>query len=389
MVSFQKKCIFAFMQTPFSFGRTVRHAHFTDREADARRLRSNFTNQVNTILISPRRWGKSSLVEKVASQVKDTKTVVVILDLFPIRNEEEFYNQYATAVIRATSGKLEGWLEAAKKYLRQISPKFTIGADPLQEFEIALEWNTVQKNYRDLLNLPERIAREKKINIVICLDEFQNITSFADPLLFQKRLRSEWQQHKQVTYCLYGSKQHMMMSLFEKQSMPFYKFGEMIYLPKIDEKYWIKYIVSGFARTKKQISDDLAAAIAQTVKCHPYYVQQLAHLTWVNTEKKAGEPELRKATDDLVNQNALLYFRDAEDLSHTQLNFLKAVASGAGSLSSKETIGRFHLGTSANVNKIKEALLKREMIDMHAGKVEFIDPAFELWFRRNMLKGMR
>jgi len=374
------------MQTPFSFGKTVRDGYFTNRENDARRLRSNFENGINTILISPRRWGKSSLVEKVARQVNSAKTIVITIDLFPIRNEDEFYKVFSTAVLKATSGKVEAWIENAKKYLKQISPKISVGIDPMQDFELSLEWESLQKNYREILQLPQKIAKEKGIRLVICIDEFQNTAIFNDPLLFQKRLRSEWQNQQDVTYCLYGSKQHMMMSLFEKQSMPFYKFGEIMYLPKIEVKYWVKYIISAFERTKKHINEELARQIADTVKCHPYYVQQLAHIAWIYTEKKAGTKEIQRAVEDLLNQNAILYYKETEDLSYTQLNYLKAIASDAGSLSSKETITKFNLGTSANVSKIKEALLKREIVDVQLGKMEFIDPAYELWFRKNILK---
>lgn len=374
------------MQTPFAYGKTVRAQHFTNREADSKKLRSNFENGINTTLISPRRWGKSSLVEKVAGQVNSKKLVVVNIDLFPIRNEEEFYTYFSKEVIKATSNKMEAWVEIAKKYLKQISPKFSVGVDPLNDFEISLEWESVQKNYKEILSLPAKIAKEKDIKLVICIDEFQNISNFDEPELFQKRLRSEWQHQQHVTYCLYGSKQHMMMQLFEKQSMPFYKFGEIMYLQKIEEKYWIRYITIAFERTKKSISAELASQIANIVKHHPYYVQQLAHLTWITTEKTATLKIIEQATDDLLNQNAILYYKDTENLSATQLNFLKAVANNVEALSSKESIHKYNLGTSANVTKIKDTLLKNEIIDIQMGKVVFIDPAFELWFKKNILK---
>lgn len=374
------------MQTPFSFGKTVRAGFFTNRENDVKKLRSNLENGINTTLISPRRWGKSSLVEKVSTQLNSKSHTVILLDLFPIRNEEEFYTQFATAVLKATANKMEAWMEIAKKYLKVIKPKFSISDKSGHDFEVSLDWENVQKNYKELLALPEKIAKEKGIKIVICLDEFQNIGTFNDPLLFQKRLRSEWQNQQHVTYCLYGSKQHMMMELFENQSMPFYKFGEIMYLQKIEERYWIKYITNAFEQTKKTISEEHAALIATIVKRHPYYVQQLAHLTWIATQKKADSNLIKKAADDLISQNAILYFKDTENLSHTQLNFLKAVANNEEAFSSKHIITKYNLGTSANVSKIKESLLKDELIDVQGGKVEFIDPAYELWFKKNILK---
>ena len=53
-------------------------------------------------------------------------------------------------------------------------------------------------NYQEILNLPEQIARKKDIQVVVCIDEFQNLAGFKHPLLFQRRLRSEWQHHQRV-----------------------------------------------------------------------------------------------------------------------------------------------------------------------------------------------
>ena len=127
------------MQSPFSFGRTVQELSFTNRQKEIQRLKSNFENKVNTTLISPRRWGKSSLVEKVAKQVNSKKYKVLILDLLPVRNEEEFYSTFSTAVIKATSGKLEEWVQVAKKFMQRINPKFSFGTDPANDFEKKLE----------------------------------------------------------------------------------------------------------------------------------------------------------------------------------------------------------------------------------------------------------
>lgn len=122
----------------------------------------------------------------------------------------------------------------------------------------------------------------------ICINEFQNLSVFKDPLLFQKRLRSEWQHHYHVNYCLYGSQQHMMMELFERQSMPFYKFGDVMYLSKIHRKDWISFIIAKFQSTGKKIDEHLADMIAGFVQDHSYYVQQLSHLVWINTHQTAS-----------------------------------------------------------------------------------------------------
>lgn len=375
------------MDSPFLFGRTVTEQAFTNRTADINRLSRNLQNGINTVLISPRRWGKSSLVKKVADQIKGRQVKLVQLDLFSIRNETDFYNTLAIETIKATSTKFTEWVQNAKQFFRHVTPKISIGTDPAQDFEISFAWKDLEKNYKEVLNLPQQIAAAKGWKLVICIDEFQNLSSFKEPHLFQKRLRTEWQHHDRVTYCLYGSRQHMMSELFEKQSMPFYRFGDVIYLPKIERADWIRFVQNGFAGTKKSISAELANAVASLVEDHSYYVQQLAYLVWVDTNRAVTEEIVRTAADNLLAQNSLLYTRDTELLTNAQLQFLKAVASGIhAGLTSKEVLKQFDLGTSANAVKIKKALVQKEMIEETAKGSFFLDPVYKLWFQKNILK---
>ncbi len=373
------------MQSPFLFGKTVSADSFTNRTKDMQRLKANFTNLVNTIIISPRRWGKSSLVKKVTASIHNKNTKVVMLDMMGIRNEEGFYKAFASATIQATSNKVEEWISIGKQFLKNVTPKISIGSDPMQELDISFDWKALEKNYQEILNLPEKIAIAKGIQIIVCLDEFQNLANFNEPELFQKRLRTEWQHHTKASYCLYGSRQHMMTELFTKQSKAFYKFGEIFYLQKIERTEWIKFIQQQFTATKKKISEQLCNEIAATVKDHSYYVQQLSHLVWIKTEKNATQNILEDALDDLLSQNAILYSRDTENLSTPQFNFLKALADGVTTnLSSRDIISRYELGTSANVLKIKKALVQKELIDDNISNIEFLDPAYELWFKKNV-----
>ncbi|MDR0414485.1 MAG: ATP-binding protein, partial [Prevotellaceae bacterium] len=315
-------------ENPFYFGRMVKGNLFTDREKDTARLTTNFRNCLNTILISPRRWGKSSLVQKAGEQISSKEVRVASLDLFSIRTEADFYTEYAKSIIAATSSKWEERLKLLKEFFKQITPKLTVGIDPDTTFSLGLDWEEVRQNVDEILNLPERIAQLKEIKIVVCIDEFQNVATFSQSLAFQKLLRSAWQRHEKTCYCLYGSKFHMMQELFERQSMPFYRFGDLIHLEKIEAQEWTTFIKERFENTGKQINGEFVAKIVNAVACHSYYVQQLSHLIWGKTGKEVTESIYKEALDDMISQNAILYQRDTEQMSSTQLNFLKAVASG-------------------------------------------------------------
>lgn len=280
---------------PFIFGVATSGDNFTDREKETARLLSNFQHGVNTVLISPRRWGKTSLVQKVCRLTQSDKLKIVYLDIFSCRSDGDFYNAFAATVLKQTSSKWDEWVENAKLFLSRISPRISLGPDPMSDFSISLELNPKSDDIDEILQLPEKIAQKKGINIVVCIDEFQQIAEFKDSKTFQKRLRSVWQLQKSVSYCLFGSKMHLMNELFEKRNLPFYKFGDAVYLPKISISDWVEYICGRFEATGKHVSKELAEKICRTVDNHSSYVQQLAWLVWIQTKEVATDQNFEDA----------------------------------------------------------------------------------------------
>ncbi|MDE6482800.1 MAG: ATP-binding protein, partial [Rikenellaceae bacterium] len=313
---------------PFTFGIATSGDNFTDRTEETERLLLNFRHGINTVLISPRRIGKTSLVRKVCDMARSEKLKVVYLDIFSCRNDNEFYNAFASAVLKQTSSKPYEWLDDIKSFLSRITPSISFSPDPSSKFSISLELNPKDDDIEDILQLPEKIAQKKGCDIVICIDEFQQIAEFDDSKTFQKRLRAVWQLQKSVSYCLFGSKQHLMNELFEKRSLPFYKFGDTIYLPKISTPDWIEYICGRFKATGKRISEELARRICTVVDNHSSYVQQLAWLVWVHTDHNATEQDLDEACRDILDQNTPLFEKQTESLTTYQMNFLRAVLDG-------------------------------------------------------------
>lgn len=370
---------------PFIFGVATSGENFTDRERETERLLMNFKHGVNTVLISPRRWGKTSLVQKVCQLARSEKLKIVYLDIFSCRSDRDFYDAFASAVLKQTSSKLDEWLEHAKMFLSRISPKISFGTDPMNDFSLSLDLNPQDDDIDEILQLPERIAREKGINIVVCIDEFQQIAEFNDSKTFQKRLRTVWQLQKSVSYCLFGSKKHLMNELFEKRSLPFYKFGDAIYLQKIDTQNWVDYICRRFESTGKHISKELAERICTQVENHSSYVQQLAWLVWIHADKTATSQDFELAYQDILDQNTPLFEKQTESLTTNQLNFLRAVIESPDSeWSSQEILQKYQLGSSANVVAIKKALLKKELIEIEKREVIIPDPVLKEWLRKEL-----
>src|SRR5437016_11835828 len=113
--------------SPFIYGTTVSSHSFTNREVETAKLQSNLLNGVNTTLVSPRRWGKSSLVEKVISDInkKNKEVKTVIIDLFSVNGEAEFLEVFAREVIKASSTKWQEWMSSGKDFFKNLIPKLS------------------------------------------------------------------------------------------------------------------------------------------------------------------------------------------------------------------------------------------------------------------------
>ena len=371
------------METPFIFGKIATEKNFTDREKETADLVRNFTSLINTIIISPRRWGKSSLVNKAAKLAmnQDSRLRICHIDLFNVRDEEHFYSLLAQKVISATSTKWEEAVASAKSMFSHLVPKISIGSDPTNEVSIDFDWETVKQNPDEVLDFAEKIAQKKGLKIVICVDEFQNISEFTDADYLQKKLRSHWQRHQSVAYCLYGSKRHMMMEVFTNSSKPFYKFGNLMFLNKIDTHCLVEFFQRRFADTNKRINDDAANLIVQLVENHPYYAQQLAQQSWLRTKDVCRVEIVREAHAALVEQLSLLFVTITETLTTQQLNYLKALIAKEKAITSTDVMHRYKISSTTSIARSKAALIRNDILDNKAGEISFQDPIYAYWLK--------
>ena len=174
----------------------------------------------------------------------------------------------------------------------------------------------------------------------------------------------------------------MMLNIFGEYKSPFYKFGDIMFLPKIANDDWKSYIASRFRDTGKNISPEVAGYIAQLVDNHPYYVQQLAQLSWLRCEKDCCAETVDGALESLLDSLNLQFINIMDSLTEKQRNFLCALSDGVSQLTSEKTLSTYSLGTNGNVRIIRNALLKRDIVDMEGRTVYIQDPVFKLGIGR-------
>lgn len=343
----------------FVYGVSVAGENFTDRVRETRRLKMNFENGQNVILLSPRRMGKTSLVKKVADEVNSSEVKVVYMDIYDCRNEKEFYHKFAQEVLRSTASRSDQLLDYVKQLLAKNDPT-------------------------ELLNLPERIAEKTGKRIVVCIDEFQQIGEMPDSITIQKRLRGVWQLQQNVSYCLFGSKKHMLLRLFQDKRRPFYQFGDTIELGPIASEDWVPFICQKFEQRGIAITSEQAARICTSVKNYSSYVQQMAWNVMLCCEDRVTDADIEEAMNETIRQNVTLYMEQIKDLSSYQMNFLRAICRGIHSgFTAKDVLDRFSLGAKSNVNRLHTSLIEKELIESREGKLYIMDPVFEVWFGRN------
>ena len=372
----------------FVYGVAVSDYNFIGRERETKRLLDNFKGGINVILMSPRRLGKTSLVKHVCNKLNNKDIITVYLDIFGCKSEYDFYNKLTAEVLKQTASKSELWFEEAKEFLYRLTPKISFSPEPNSDFSISLGITPKTHTPEEVLQMAETIAIKRKKRIVICIDEFQQIGEMANSKQIQARLRTVWQHQKHVSYCLFGSKHHLMSSIFLHRSMPFFQFGDTISLNKIATEDWVEYIVSHFADGKRTISHALAEEICKFTENYSAYVQQFAWLVFTLKEEgeTVTEDDVKQAENDLLATNNILFMQMIEPLSEFQLNFLRAIASGIKKdFGLSEVREEYNLGSYSNITRLKTALLERDLIEKQETEWVITDPIFAKWLKQKIM----
>ena len=375
------------MESPFQFGTLATKENFIDRNEDRAMLKQLLTSHINVMLISPRRWGKSSLVKRSMEELTLEKNDIKVcfIDAFSISSEAEFYRTFASKVIECASSKFEKWAEDAKDLLNGVIPQLII-KDQITDFmAFDIKFKPEEKDKLTILQLPETLAKKKGIKIIVCIDEFQQLSNLAEYKDMEGKMRSVWQQQEQTTYCLYGSKRHMMMDIFNNSNNPFYRFGQVVFLDKITKNNWMPFIIEGFRKTNKHISEDYASQICDIVECHSWYLQQLSFFIWTKTEKKVTADDFNYGVKQLLNINTPMFQSDSNKLTPAQLELLRAIAAGETKFSSAEVNSKYNLGNPNTLAKNKRSLQEQDIIEKTKDNTfHFVDPIFKLWIEKEM-----
>jgi len=355
--------------------------YFCDRERELEKLLSNAKNNIDTTLISPRRFGKTGLIHRFFDELQgfdDFETIYV--DIYPARSLSDFIHLLAEAILKKFPEKstIGGKFIEFIKGFRPLIGYDAVSGEP----QIQISYQTTQEKEYSLQNLLQFIDNQDK-KIVLAVDEFQQITDFPEKNI-EALLRTYTQQLQNIRFVYCGSKKTIMIDLFSNAKRPFYSSTQFLMIDKIDETSYLTFIRQCFNQNSIDIDDDALSFILFWSKRHTFYTQCLCNKIFSAAKERVILTDVKNACNDLLKTNEAIFFQYRQLLTPAQWNFLIAIAkeNEVKQLTAQNFISKYNIGTPANARRISKSLIDKELILETVGKKEKNYQVYDVFLSR-------
>jgi hypothetical protein len=378
------------MPNPFVYGEVVPSGAFVDRETELDRLINDLDECQKVFLISPRRYGKSSLIRQALAAVSRHGALTVDITVSSYSSYISFLEGYtrALATVETRWERARNWLLSVISSTRpevRYEPEESGPGRLTVAFPLVQSERDLNRVANDVFSLPGRLATDRKRSVVVALDEFQAIDGFNGGSV-EHALRAAVQQQRNVGYVFAGSEPSLMEKMIGPKR-PFYKAGPVMRLDKIPPDVFATFIESRFARTGMRAEAGLGAAIVELAGNLPYDVQRLAHETWDDIKsaggRRASVEHLHATLARLLSEQETLFEAVWQRLTLAQRGALRAVVLQEGrELLSADTRTRHRLGGASSVQQSLVALAKQDVVVKEGSKYVVVDSLFREWVAR-------
>ena len=377
------------MANPFVYGEVVPREAFADREAEMDRLIADLSAAQKVFLISPRRYGKSSLVRQALMTLVRHGALTVDLTISSYSSYVSFLEGYARALasVETPAERAREWLSGV---IMSTRPEFGLERDDAGgRFSVAFPAVRTERDINRLANevfaLPGKLAAHRRRSVVVALDEFQAIDAF-DGGTVEHALRAAAQQQRAVGYVFAGSEPTLMEKMIAPRR-PFYKAGPVMRLEKIAPAIFADFIEARFEKSGIQPEAGLGASIVELAGNLPYDVQRLAHETWddvrAGARRQAGLDDLHTALARLLGEQATMFEAIWQRLTLAQRAVLRAVVLQDGrELLAADTRVRHRLGGPSSIQASLAALIKQDLLLKEGPQYVVVDSLLREWVAR-------
>lgn len=370
------------MYNPFEFNKIACSDNFVGRNDELKRLSSNHILLSNTALIAPQGWGKTSLVRMSAELAsrRDKDLRFCHVSLSNVRNEERFFELLVHGVLRSVSKTQDDVIANVKKYFVSTRPKVSFGEAGSLDFTVDFDWDDIRRHQDELLELPYMVAGDMDVKMVVCIDDFQNISLFADPDAFMDLISSVWSHFEKVAFCISGTS-CPVVDRFVKSSRMFARYGEVANLGPVASEGLVAMLRDRFADSGKYLDNEYAGLIVSLSEGNLFYMWRLASLSWLGTGVVCSEDVVLNARETLVDQMCLVFETMTASFTTQQLCYLHAVLAGETVISTAEVLHRHRITSATSASRSKAALLEKGIVSTVGGKIVFADPMYAYWLK--------
>jgi AAA+ ATPase superfamily predicted ATPase len=372
------------MQNPFRFGSVVTGNDFADRKREQVELAKELASGQNLFLLSPRRFGKTSLIFTLLDTLRSRGMLVAYLDVFRTATPTQLLELTAQTLLRAAEPRPERLLRLAMDLLGRLRPQ--VGTDSEENPTLTLDIGTSPRNLlalqEEVLSLPERLAEKRKKHLILCFDEFQEIQRFPGGNL-EKAMRSHFQQHRHVSYLFAGSKESALREMATRERSPFYKFGRLVSLGPIPQDEFVPFLQLHFKRGRLSVTTEVLEAVLTAADDVPYNVQRLCHQLWsdkAGSAKRVIEKDIGVALAAIVAQDTSYFSAIWDGLSLHQRQVLQAITRAGGrNVFASEFLTAHRLGSHSSTQTSLRQLLKEQIVFKVDGEYRIADAFFREW----------
>jgi len=372
-------------ENPFVFGEIIDETSFVNRTRERADLIRDLADGQKVFLLSPRRFGKSSLVSVALLQLNKRYIRTVNLTVSSYPSYVQFLEDFAEKVLQAAGGweRVKDWV---KSFGRMLQPSMSVNVATGQ-VNVSLGKGAAEKTdpiASEIFALPGQVARQGGFRMAICLDEFQQIREFGG-VSVENVLRNAVQQQREVGYVFAGSQPSLMKQMLSSKR-PFYKSGPQMFLDKISAADWRDFIVRQFRKRERTLDNAGVEALLTAADLIPYDVQRIAHELWdiaeLKQQKQLGADDVDSVVQALVAGQSTYYEVLWEGFSARQRAALQAMAArGPDEIYSEAIRDEFRLGPASSVQKALQSLDSRDILDRYNGSYFFLDPLLPRWIR--------
>lgn len=375
-------------ENPFIFGEVVNEPNFVDRAKELDQLVRDLADGQKVFLLSPRRFGKSSLVAMALLKLRKRHIRTVSLTVSSYSSYTQFLERFAEKVLRAAGPwhRVKDWVT---RFARNVKPEINF---VMMTGEVTLSFGAKPgfdpaPIAPEVFALPGELARNAGFRMAICLDEFQQISEFNGGSV-ENVMRNQVQEQREVGYVFAGSQPSLMKEMLSTKR-PFYKAGPHMFLDKIPEDAWKEFIVRQFGKKRRKVDEGALDALLSIADLIPYDVQRIAHELWDYTEiagkHTLGASDVTWVVEALVAGQSTYYEQLWQQLSAAQRATLQALAQlGPSQIYSQAVRTEFRLGPASTVQRAVEALNSKDILDRYKGHYFFLDPLFPQWIRKGI-----